>query len=989
MSSRYTFFLIALAFFAANAAITLSEIYGDALFLSSYPSSWLSYLFLGIVILNSLVFSFLLPIVKQQNVYVNRAIVAILIALGCLWAVLLPLNLFWVPFAYALYRSMFFPILTILCFNLASNALSIREFKHYSTKFRASGSLAIILSANATVLLIFYFSIEALFYLSLAFLIPIEVVLFILTPSPQTSKREVLQKEAIWRYPLVRVALPMVVFMAVGFFTAEYLLKYRLSQEMAQTEIAIFMGYFVSIVNILSLVMQLFFSEKIINRFGLAFVFYITPTVILIGATFTFLLSNLFVLAFMAMCVSVGYWSLHLIAFEMLLMPLPAKVRISAKALEGGILEFIGQGITALFFICLTAFNLSENAKMLSVLFLSLGYCIPWFYLIPKVQLFYQQTLEDAIRIRGFTFDSQMIGHTKELNIQDMALSLLENPKPAAHPVAYFLLKQQPHLMPAAWEILKQKISQADELEKIQALDCLANKDFQLYLPYLIELLSKETNVNIIWELVRLLAPTRSILMRTLVESVFQQQLSAKQVYLVPLAFCCGEFDIIEKGLQVLKKAYEREDNTLYIALARVLGIIPIGKFKDVLASMLKKQHEDVVLEAIKTVKQRHMTELVPEIMTNLGRPNISHAASSAIQSFGEMAIPGLELLALDERRLERSMAAIKTLVFIPNHKAEEAILTVANSRNALITTHLAECSINANCKLERSPNYKQNIYNLILREASLRENYKMALHLKLPKYLLNEFQVKLHMASLRCLYWYGSYIHPEKVVQFISLLSDIDFDYNRTGEDRSDSVFHERLHTVLELLGSLTNDKQLVEIFTTWEIPPKVKYEANALDKFLGLDVYIDLLIDYSRRQEDNIMESDIQKLIILRSVKLFEKLPSEVLFVMAQEASLRDMSYGEVLFEEGAASNELYIVAAGEVNIVSKGKITATLKEHDFFGEIGIINNSPRLATAIAAADGMLLTLDRITMNDIVNEFPDVLRAITRVVIGYLQKR
>lgn len=991
MHNRYVFFLIALTFFAMNVALTFGKIYRDALFLSYYPSAWLSYLFLGTVILNCMVFSLLLPIIKLRNKYINRAIVAFLLALGCLWTLLMPLNLSWVPFAYALYYSLIFPILSILCFNLASDSFSIREFKQHSTKFRAIGTSAIILSANATSLLIANFNLDILLYLTLACIALIEVILCILNPISQQIEGAVLQKGTIWKYPLMRTVLPMAIFMSIGYYTSDYLLKYKISQQMSKNEIATFMGHFISTLSILSLGMQLFVSEKIINRLGITSAFYIPATVILVSCSLLLVFSNLWVLTVLVMCVFLGYSGIYQMAFETVLLPLPAQIRISAKALEEGILMFIGQGITALFFICLAAFNLSENAKMLTVLFFTMGCCLPWYYLIPKLKLFYQESLEDAIRVRGFTVESALTSHSHEWNIQDVALNVLQSPNPMAHPVAYFMLKNESQLSSATWEILQEKLADASELERIQAIHCLANKNLRLYLPQLLERLLKETHPNVIWELVQLLTPIQSSLVRPLIESIFQQNISEKQVYMVPLALYCGEFKIIKKSLQVLEKAYEHGDPGIHIALMRVIGLIPIGKFDNILSMMLKQPHEDVVVEAIKAAQQRHMTELIPEIMANLGRPNISYAASNALLSFGEEIVPSLELLALKEQRLEHSLIAVKILASIPGKKAEEAIFKVAGSRNALIITRLAECSIHANCTFNRSLDYKQKVYDLILKESALRDKYKSALHLSLPQYLLNELQVKLHMTSLRCLYWYGSYIDPEKVSQLISPLKDIDFDYHRQNKGLMDSISHARQHSVLELLGSLTKDKQLKNIFNTWELAPKAKYEVNPLAEFQGLDFYIDLLIKHSWRYEKGdimkITEKDVQKLIILREIKLFEKLPSEVLHVMAREASFREIFHGEVLFEEGSPANELFIIVSGEVTIISKSKTTTQLKENDFFGEIGILNNSPRLATAVVASDGKLLVLDQATMDHIIDEFPDVLRVIMRMVISYLQ--
>ncbi|MBI4862329.1 MAG: cyclic nucleotide-binding domain-containing protein [Candidatus Riflebacteria bacterium] len=75
-----------------------------------------------------------------------------------------------------------------------------------------------------------------------------------------------------------------------------------------------------------------------------------------------------------------------------------------------------------------------------------------------------------------------------------------------------------------------------------------------------------------------------------------------------------------------------------------------------------------------------------------------------------------------------------------------------------------------------------------------------------------------------------------------------------------------------------------------------------------------------------------------------------------------------GTVLFKQGDESNAFYIVQSGKVRIVqntnpdgSGGRELAVLKDGDFFGEMGVIEDSPRSATAICLEDSQLLVVKR----------------------------
>src|SRR5215470_5776547 len=76
------------------------------------------------------------------------------------------------------------------------------------------------------------------------------------------------------------------------------------------------------------------------------------------------------------------------------------------------------------------------------------------------------------------------------------------------------------------------------------------------------------------------------------------------------------------------------------------------------------------------------------------------------------------------------------------------------------------------------------------------------------------------------------------------------------------------------------------------------------------------------------------------------------------------KEFKRGDVLFREGDAGKEMYVIQSGKVNITKKvretEKILATLGAGEFLGEMAILNNKPRSAGATVAEDAKLLVID-----------------------------
>jgi CRP/FNR family transcriptional regulator, cyclic AMP receptor protein len=85
------------------------------------------------------------------------------------------------------------------------------------------------------------------------------------------------------------------------------------------------------------------------------------------------------------------------------------------------------------------------------------------------------------------------------------------------------------------------------------------------------------------------------------------------------------------------------------------------------------------------------------------------------------------------------------------------------------------------------------------------------------------------------------------------------------------------------------------------------------------------------------------------------------------------------EVIFGENSTGEEMYIVCSGKVQLYSKHQngrraVLAVLKPGEHFGEMALVDRSPRSATAVAMHDNTaLVVLDKPKFLYLVQQQPD----------------
>lgn len=81
----------------------------------------------------------------------------------------------------------------------------------------------------------------------------------------------------------------------------------------------------------------------------------------------------------------------------------------------------------------------------------------------------------------------------------------------------------------------------------------------------------------------------------------------------------------------------------------------------------------------------------------------------------------------------------------------------------------------------------------------------------------------------------------------------------------------------------------------------------------------------------------------------------------LVKRERNTKRYTAGDVIFAEGNADTKVfYVVEEGQVDIVNTKKFLETIEPGGFFGEMGLVNQKPRSATATAKTDCILIEVN-----------------------------
>lgn len=143
------------------------------------------------------------------------------------------------------------------------------------------------------------------------------------------------------------------------------------------------------------------------------------------------------------------------------------------------------------------------------------------------------------------------------------------------------------------------------------------------------------------------------------------------------------------------------------------------------------------------------------------------------------------------------------------------------------------------------------------------------------------------------------------------------------------------------------------------------------------------------------NKMRKDIINYLI--DFPLFDALKGNQLNIVAGHMDYYEIDKGEILFKEGDKGDYICFVLDGVIDVLKKSVtgesiVISVLPKGRSFGEMSILDNFPRSATAKARIKSSFLTLTQMNFDTILKDYPQigitVLKGISRILSQNLRQ-
>lgn len=801
------------------------------------------------------------------------------------------------------------------------------------------------------------------------------------------------------------------------------------AQFSSADQLATFRGYLTAVIGIVALFSTLILTGRIIKRFGIrvgliseALAVTVIVGLLAIAGSLSGSLTVVFLLAVLAKLINIAFGlSLSQTAYILVYLPLADRLRVRAQATAEGIFQPIAGGLAGMSLLLLTS---GLKFTYLGLSYVYLGVAVVLLVIVYRLGGSYIHALTQAITKRR-------LGESPVVFADPASRALLNSRLHDPHPaVAIYALtklealdsKSIPSVLPDlirhhAPEVRREAYLRIETLKLRSAREAVrVQLDFEK-VPF-----AKEAGFRAYGAITDMEAAS------PLLDALHETEPHLRRGALIGLLKYL-ESSTAEQVLEQLSVSATASDRRL---AAQVLGETGQDRFLHMHQALLCDSDPDVRRDAIYAAARIEQPTLYPFLIEACDMPDTSYAPTQALITIGRDVFPAVETaFSQPDAPRQRLLTLCKVVARVGGTDAHALLRTRMNSSDCELRSRvlnaLSECGYRTRDLPEIYTRIEMEIQAMSLVWAVLEdaENHEdaallsMALHqfstetrdrvLLLLSFafdtssLLRVREALKHDSTSQLTYALeilDAQLPPDWKPIVLPLFENVTF---RERLKHLNGFFPAVPQTREERLRLLMEKAQEGH-FTRWILVSAI-YTAGELrtpacrDLILTASTDSNLLIRETACQaltrftpelqgENNVL-STIEKVLILKTVNMFDQTPDDVLADVADLLEELDVSENEPIFKQGDPGDSMYIIVDGRVRVHLDERLLNYLGESDVFGEMALLDPEPRLASVTTVEPTRLFRLDQAPFFQLIAERPEIATGIIRVLTRLLRDR
>ncbi len=394
-------------------------------------------------------------------------------------------------------------------------------------------------------------------------------------------------------------------------------------------QLAIFFAGFNLYAALASLGVQLFFTSRLLRRFGLGPALMIVPVALLTGSIWMLVANGLMSALILRGSDQVLRYSVDKCGVELLYLPLPARVKLQVKWFIDTVVWRLGDGIAGLVVLVFATY------LHVSAAHLSWGVCVlivGWMVAALSARRLYVATLTDSIRQHRLEVERASASVLDSTTTQVLAEKLAA---PDAKDVLYALSAFEVERRRAPHPAVRSLLSHPSPEVRRKVLSILAEVGDSAVLPKVEELLH-DPDQDVRTEALLFICRYEHVDPLVKVEQLGDFADYSIRAGVAAFLAHPGRTQDLVAAQKILETMLVNESPRMRLEAAKLLPRLP-DAFDSLLARLLGDADTEVAREAIRAVGKLRHRRLVPELIDRLADPKLAADAAEALIAFGDV----------------------------------------------------------------------------------------------------------------------------------------------------------------------------------------------------------------------------------------------------------------------------------------------------------------------------------------------------------------